>query len=75
MGVCDWGILGDVYCIFLIDNGDDTTSCQLLLDKKIPPGDIAIGKGCIMKHFPEYDYYKRQFDEWRPNAVKRQPKK
>lgn len=36
-------------CIYLIKHEDYTTSCQLILDGKMPEKSIELGRGCIMQ--------------------------
>ena len=60
-GVCSHGIEDDRgLCTFLfIDSyrGICRTSCTLVIDKRVDFNDIAIGKGCVLRHIPSaYTY-------------------
>lgn len=36
-------------CIYLIKHDDKTTSCQLILEGKMPVKSILLGQGCIIQ--------------------------
>jgi len=65
IGPCSYGIENDFgICQFLLIHEDGTTSCKLLIEGKVKPEDIGIGKGCILRSSPEiYNYYKNRFEE------------
>ncbi len=61
-GVCYHGVDDDRgLCVYLLINGHTDkhrTSCKLILDRKVNPTGIGIGKGCLLRKVPHaYTYY------------------
>jgi hypothetical protein len=55
-------------CIFLIKHDNGTTSCQLVLDNKMPPKSINFKGGCLIQenHPKMYEFqmeYRKQVKE------------
>ena len=50
-------------CLYLIEHEDNTTSCQLVLEGKMPSKYISFQEGCVMReNYPvQYEFYYNLF--------------
>lgn len=58
-GICSSGIEDENgLCKYLQLENNNITSCQLIIDNKMPRKSVGIGNGCILRVLPDvYDYY------------------